>query len=206
MKENPEQGLSLLQAVRMCFYGNGAPVIGRGTAVPKSAMIDFAGGAGDADFPAYSSGSQGVEVEVDSVTGEVRLVKIVISHDCGRALNPLGLEGMQHGGAASAATQVLMEDMPYDHGIPLAVSLMEYGIPTAMDVAPVMECFHIETDDPSGPFGAKDAGEGAQIAGLPAVAAALYDATGVRFKELPVTREKVLAALAGKAQREEEAP
>ncbi|MFH1008929.1 MAG: molybdopterin cofactor-binding domain-containing protein [Candidatus Latescibacterota bacterium] len=205
VKGSPEQGMSLLAAVRMCFYGKGAPVIGRGTAAPKSAILDFAGGSGS-DFPAYSSGSQGVEVEVDSVTGEVRLVKMVISHDCGRALNPLGLEGMQHGGAASAATQVLMEDMPYDQGVPLAVSLMEYGMPSAMDVAPVMECFHVETDDPSGPFGAKDAGEGAQIAGLPAVAAALYDATGVRFKELPVTREKVLAALAGKARREGETP
>jgi CO/xanthine dehydrogenase Mo-binding subunit len=64
----------------------------------------------------------------------------------------------------------------------------------------------VETEDPSGPFGAKDAGEGAQIAGLPAVAAALYDAVGVRFKDLPITREKVLAALARKARPEEDKP
>ena len=93
--------------------------------------------------------------------------------------------------------------MSLDQGIPLATSFMDYALPTSMDVAPVMECFHVETEDPSGPFGAKDAGEGAQIAGLPAVASALYDAVGIRFKDLPITREKVLAALSKKAQQEE---
>lgn len=201
VKGSPEKGISLLEAVRTRFYKNGSPVIGRGTAAPKSDKMDFATGAGR-QYPAFSSGSQGVEVEVDSVTGEVRLTKAVISHDAGRALNPLALEGMQHGGAASAASQVLMEDMALDRGIPLATSLMDCALPTAVDAASVMECHHVETDDPSGPYGGKDAGEGAQIAGLPAVAAALYDAIGIRFKELPVTREKVLAALAEKARRE----
>ena len=201
VKGSPEKGVSLLEAVRTCFYKNGSPVIGRGTAAPKSDKMDFSTGEGK-QYPAFSSGSQGVEVEVDSVTGEVRITKMVISHDAGRALNPLALEGMQHGGAASAASQVLMEDMALDKGIPLATSLMDCALPTAVDAATVMECFHVETDDPSGPYGAKDAGEGAQIAGLPAVAAALYDAVGIRFKDLPITREKVLAALEEKARRE----
>lgn len=202
VKGSPEKGMSFLEAVRTCFYTQGSPVIGRGTAAPKSDKMDFTTGEGE-QFPAYSSGSQGVELEVDSVTGEVRLLKMVISHDAGRALNPLALEGMQHGGAASAASQVLLEDMSLDKGIPLATSLMDCALPTTMDTAPVMKCGNVETDDPSGPFGAKDAGEGAQIAGLPAVAAALYDAIGIRFKDLPVTRDRILAALAEKARREE---
>ncbi|MDP2644687.1 MAG: molybdopterin-dependent oxidoreductase [Desulfobacterales bacterium] len=202
VKGSPEKGISLLEAVRTCFYTKGAPVIGRGTAAPKSGKMDYSTGTGK-QFPAFSSGSQGVEVEVDAETGEVRLTRMVISHDCGRALNPLALEGMQHGGAASAAGQVLLEEMSLDQGVPLATSFMDYALPTVMDAAPVMECFHVETEDPSGPFGAKDAGEGAQIAGLPAVAAALYDAIGVRFRDLPITREKVLAALSEKARQEE---
>ena len=202
VKGSPEKGVPLLEAVRTRFYKHGSPVIGRGTAAPKSDKMDFSTGEGK-QYPAFSSGSQGVELEVDSVTGEVRLTKMVISHDAGRALNPLALEGMQHGGAASASSQVLLEDMALDKGIPLATSLMDCALPTTMDSAPVMECCHVETDDPSGPYGGKDAGEGAQIAGLPAVAAALYDAIGIHFKDLPVTRDKVLAALAEKKRREE---
>ncbi len=196
VKGSPERSMPLLDVIRSLQYGDGKPVIGRGTANPDTAFVDFRVGIGNMSA-AYSAGTQGAEVEIDVETGQVHVLKMANAHDCGRALHPGMVEGQQQGTATSGLGQVLFEDaiVEYGRGGVLTTNFTDYKMPTVFDTFDKIDCFHIETDDPKGPFGAKDAGEAAQIAALPAVANAIADALGIRMKSLPITPEKVLKAL-----------
>jgi len=100
----------------------------------------------------------------------------------------------------SGQAKVLFEELPMEKGQLMVTNLLDYGMPSALDTNREIETFHIDAPDPAGPFGAKDAGEGAQIAALPAIANAIYDAVGVRLTRLPITPEAMLKALAEKAR------
>ena len=138
--------------------------------------------------------TQAAEVEVDIHTGKVKVLKMAASHDCGKAINPMLVEGQLEGSVVGGMGQALYEEVITEKGQILNPSFLDYGIPTAMEI-PTISSVEVETNDPEGPYGAKESGEGTQLAPAPAIINAIYDAIGVRFKRLPVTPEKVLEAL-----------
>jgi 4-hydroxybenzoyl-CoA reductase subunit alpha len=125
---------------------------------------------------------------------------IVAAHDCGRAINPMLVEGQPEGSVVGGMGQALYEDVITEKGQLVNPSFLDYGIPTAMEI-PTIRSVEVETNDPEGPFGAKESGEGTQLAPAPAIINAIYDAISVRFKSLPVTPERVLEALQKKEKK-----
>jgi len=164
---------------------------------------DYRGGTIGAS-PAYSFTAHVAEVQVDGETGEVRIVKIWVAHDCGKAIVPLIVRGQMEGSAyMGAAEAVLEEHVIRPDGLHMGPSLLDYRIPTSLDV-PELEALIVESHDPEGPLGAKEAGEGPLHPSVPAIANAIYDAVGVRLDRLPFTPARVLAALRDKRQRDDE--
>ena len=146
-------------------------------------------------------GAQYAEVEVDTETGQVTVVKLVMAVDCGTAINPLGATGQVEGGMAQALGYAVCEEMAYDEaGRPLATRLGDYRIFQA-DEMPELRALLVPTFDPSGPFGAKAVAEIPMDGVAPAVANAVFHATGVRIRELPLTPDRVWRALRGRANQ-----
>jgi len=139
--------------------------------------------------------AQTVEVEVDTETGKVTLLKIVAANDCGIAVNPQIVEGQMQGGIAMGLGYGLHEEMLYDkNGSNISGSFHKYMMPTIKDI-PEMKTFIIESDDPSGPYGAKSVGECAMVPTAAAIASAVEDAIGIRFNEIPLTPQRVLQGI-----------
>ena len=138
-----------------------------------------------------------VKVEVNTETGEVRVVRAVYAHDIGRVINLAGAEGQVEGGLQQAIGFTLMEHVQFDPetGACLSGDFLDYKMPTAVEMPPDIECIFIESMEPDGPFGAKSLSECCLIAPPGAIANAVYNATGARIRELPITPEKVLEAL-----------
>ena len=154
-------------------------------------------GAGVGPAPAYSYSAAIVELSCDQESGGIRIEKVWIAHDCGRAFNPLLVEGQVEGSVYMALGEVLMEEQVFrKSGLHKFPSMLDYKSPTTLDT-PEIETVLVETNDPEGPYGAKEAGQGPLLPVIPAVANALYDAIGVRIDETPITPEKVLRALRG---------
>ncbi|MBA4416772.1 MAG: xanthine dehydrogenase family protein molybdopterin-binding subunit [Syntrophus sp. (in: bacteria)] len=143
---------------------------------------------------AYAYGAHGVEVEVDKETGQVKILNYIAAHDVGKALNPMLLEGQIYGGGLMGIGYALGEKMIWDKGYLKNGTFLDYKMPTVQDAPPVQAVI-VETDEQAGPFGAKGIGEPGLVPTAPAIANAIYDAVGVRIKDLPITPEKVLAAL-----------
>ncbi|MEZ6013795.1 MAG: molybdopterin cofactor-binding domain-containing protein [Planctomycetota bacterium] len=155
---------------------------------------DYRGGTIGAS-PAYSFTAHVVEVEVDEETGRVTVHKVWCAHDCGRALNPTLVAGQIEGSCYMGVAEALLEDHDVNRfGLHAGPSLLDYRMPTALDT-PEIEAFIVESLDPEGPYGAKEAGEGPLHSSIPAIANAIYDAVGLRMRELPFTPAKVLRAL-----------
>jgi 4-hydroxybenzoyl-CoA reductase alpha subunit len=155
---------------------------------------DYRGGTIGAS-PAYSFTAHVAEVEVDEETGFVNVVRVWCAHDCGRALCPTLVEGQIEGSVYMGIAELLLEEhATHPSGVHLGPNLLDYRIPTALD-SPEIEALMIESNDPEGPYGAKEAGEGPLHSSIPAVANAVFDAVGVRIDELPMRPERVLAAL-----------
>lgn len=153
-------------------------------------------GSGVGPSPAYSYTAAAVLVDVDPETGIVTPERVWIAHDCGRAINPVLVEGQVEGSVYMALGEILMEEQTMRSGMHKAPSMLEYKSPTFLEMPPV-ETFIVESLDGEGPFGAKEAGQGPLLPMPPAVANAVYDAIGVRFTRLPITPDRVLQALAG---------
>jgi len=148
--------------------------------------------------PAYSFSAYVAEVKVDVETGHTKVIKVWAAHDCGKALNPLSVEGQIIGSCHMGLGQVITEEMRYGRtGHLLNPNLLEYKIPTIHEMPEVVPII-VESNDPEGPFGAKEAGEGPLLPVLPAVCNAIYDATGVRPFELPVTPDRLHSAIESK--------
>ncbi len=157
---------------------------------------DLAGpyrGSGVGISPAYSYSVAVVEVDCDSETGEVRVAKVWLAHDIGRALNPLLVEGQMEGGVYMGLGEALFEEQAFRHTLHRGPSLLDYKLPTFLEMPPVQSIL-VETDDPEGPFGAKEVGQGPLLPVIPALANAVHDALGVRVAEVPITPDKVVAA------------
>jgi len=162
---------------------------------------DYRGGTIGAS-PAYSTTAHIALVDVDAETGRIHVEKVWVAHDCGRALNPIIVEGQIEGSTYMGAAEVSMENMLYGEnavrrGMLVGPSLLDYRIPTSLDT-PAIEALIVEKPDPNGPYGAKEAGEGPLHSSIPAIANAVYDAVGVRLMELPFTPKKVLDGLRAK--------
>jgi len=158
-------------------------------------------GSGVGPTPAYTFTTSVVELQCDPDTGEIKVDKIWIAHDCGRAFNPLLMEGQTEGSVYMALGEVLMEEQVFrKNGLHKIPSMLDYKSPTTLET-PEIETMLVETNDPEGPYGAKEAGQGPLLPVVPAVANALYDAIGVRIDEIPITPDKVLRALEGRYKR-----
>jgi 4-hydroxybenzoyl-CoA reductase subunit alpha len=131
---------------------------------------------------------------VDEDTGEVTVHKVWAAHDCGRALNPVSVEGQVIGSVWMGMGQALTEEMIWKDGLLMNPGLLEYRSPSSVE-SPEVEAIIVESVDPEGPFGAKEASEGSLAATIPAISNAIYDAVGIRLHESPFTPERVLAAL-----------
>jgi 4-hydroxybenzoyl-CoA reductase subunit alpha len=142
----------------------------------------------------YSYSVQVVEVSVDEETGVVSVDKVWVAHDCGKALNRLTVEGQVQGSVWMGMGQAMSEEAAYHDGLMLTANMLDYRVPTIQDSPPI-EVGIVESMDPHGPFGAKEAGEGSLAAFLPALTAAIADAIGIRFNDLPVTPDRVFEAV-----------
>ena len=149
--------------------------------------------------PTYSFGAYICEVEVSLLTGEVRIKKFSVGHDCGQPLNPMSVEGQIEGCIGMGLGYAISEQLIFEDGRTMNPSFLGYGIPTA-DQMPEIKISHVITDDPHGPFGAKETGEGSLDPAAPAIANAIYNATGVRINDLPITAEKILKGLASRGR------
>jgi 4-hydroxybenzoyl-CoA reductase subunit alpha len=197
--EGPKLSMTFEEAVVAAIDFHGA-LTGTGSyAPPPEARGGKHKGAGVGPSPAYSYSAQVAEVSVDEETGEVTVHKVWAAHDCGRALNPVSVEGQIIGSVWMGMGQALTEEMVWKDGMLMNPGLLEYRSPSSIE-SPAVEPIIVESVDPEGPFGAKECSEGSLAATIPAIANAIYEAVGVRLHESPFTPERVLAALRAKKQ------
>ena len=168
----------------LAFPGSYAP--------PKRAGKFKGGGVGPS--PCYSYSACVVELTVDEQTGQVDLEDVWIAHDVGRALNPLLVEGQVEGSVYMGIGEALMEEQVFRKNLHKQPSMLDYKSPTTLET-PEIHTILVETDDPEGPFGAKEAGQGPLLPVIPAIANAIHHALGIRIDEVPITPDKVLKAL-----------
>jgi CO/xanthine dehydrogenase Mo-binding subunit len=163
---------------------------------PAGEPIDLGnlGKASGKVFPDYTFGAHAVEVEVDTETGRVRVLKHVAAHDVGRAINPQSVEGQIQGGAVQGLGYAMLEEVLLEGGINMTTSFASYLIPGAADV-PDVDAIVVESGEGLGPFGARGIGEPPIAPPAAAIANAIEDATGARLTRLPITPERVLRAL-----------
>ncbi len=182
------------------FGGTGGELLGRGYITPK-----YRSGAFE-QAPVFWEVSIGAaEVEVDEATGRVQIIRYVSVADAGKAINPLQVESQDEGATMQAVGHTLFESMLYEDGQLLNPNLVDYRIPTFDELPAVFDTIIIEHQDGPGPYGAKGIGEGGVVAVAPAVGNALYNATGIRIKELPLTPERVWRALCAQSRSSESA-
>jgi len=197
-----DKGLTFEEVVTEALKDTGTiTVTGNYSTIPESHGGKKYRGAAIGGTMGYSYSAQVVEVSVDEETGIVTVDKVWVAHDCGRALNRLTVEGQVQGSVWMGMGQAMTEEAGYHDGLMLTANMLDYRVPTIQDSPPI-EVGIVESIDPHGPFGAKEAGEGSLAAFLPALTNAIADATGLRFNDLPVTPDRVFAAL---EKREREA-
>jgi 4-hydroxybenzoyl-CoA reductase subunit alpha len=193
--------LSFREASRMAFLERGS-IIGTGKYRPPPLGGSFKGAAVGTS-PAFGCSAQVAEVDVDLKTGEVTVNRITGAHDCGFAINRTQVEGQMQGSMMMGMGEALMEQVQYDtKGRIVNANLAEYKIPTSLDM-PHLEAIIVESNEPNGPYGAKEVGEGAIMPVIPSILNAIYDATGVRIDELPVTPERIVAAMLARGKPKE---
>ena len=190
------RSMAFMEACQLAEEAHG-PLVGVGAYRPPR-FPDRYRGSTIGPSPAYSYSAAVVEVECDPETGWVTPKKVWVAHDIGRAIHATLARGQIEGCVYMALGEALMEEQAFRKGLHRGPSMLDYKSPTFLEMPPV-ETFLIESDDPEGPFGAKEAGQGPLLPVVPALANAVYDALGVRIDEVPITPSKVLRALEEKA-------
>lgn len=192
--EGSSKSVGIGEAANYCVQRFGKPVTAKAVYEPPNANPpDPDTGFGNY-CPTYSFGAQAAEVEVDPETGRVKVLQIIAAHDVGLAINPLLVEGQIQGGVAQGMGFALFEGSREQDGRVINDNFTTNKIVNSTEM-PLMKEIIVETIDPYGPFNAKGVGEPPLIATAPAIANAVYNAIGVRIKELPITPDKVLKAL-----------
>ena len=182
-KARPDRGITFGEAVAMHVKANrGEQLTVRGYYTPRDKGLTT---------PAFSFGAQVAEIAVDPDTGLIAVEKMTTAHDCGTVINPVAVEGQLEGAVQMGLGYALCEQFNMRDGQTLNTTFLDYKMPAAEDMPPG-ESFCVDTYEPEGPFGAKEAGEGLAIPTAPAIADAVWDATSYRCRELPITPEKVL--------------
>ena len=190
-----DKGLTFNEVVTEALKDTGTiTVTGNYSTIPESHGGKKYRGAAIGGTMGYSYSAQVVEVSVDEDTGVVTVDKVWVAHDCGKALNRLTVEGQVQGSVWMGLGQAMSEETAYHEGLLITGNMLDYRVPTIQDSPPI-EVGIVESNDPHGPFGAKEAGEGSLAAFLPALTNAIADATGVRLNDLPVTPDRVFAAM-----------
>jgi 4-hydroxybenzoyl-CoA reductase subunit alpha len=195
-----DKGLTFDEVVTEALKDCGTiTVTGNYSTIPESHGGKKYRGAAIGGTMGYSYSAQVVEVSVDEETGVVTVDKVWVAHDCGKALNRLSVEGQVQGSVWMGMGQAMSEETGFYDGLMLTANMLDYRVPTIQDSPPI-EVGIVESNDPHGPFGAKEAGEGSLAAFLPALTNAIADAIGLRFYDLPVTPDRVFAALEKRAR------
>jgi 4-hydroxybenzoyl-CoA reductase alpha subunit len=192
-----DRAVPFAQAVELGEAMHGVLAFPGSYAPPKRAGKYKGGGVGPS--PCYSYSACVVELTVDEDTGWIELDDVWIAHDVGRSLNPLLVEGQVEGSVYMGIGEALMEAQVFRKGLHKQPSMLDYKTPTTLET-PEIHTLVVETDDPEGPFGAKEAGQGPLLPVMPAIASAIYQAVGVRIDEVPITPDKVLRGLELKRQ------
>ena len=196
-------GSTFAEACQKAEAAEGAPLAATGGYRTQKLGGDYRGGTIGAS-PAYSFTAHVAEVSVDEETGIWKVERIWAAHDCGKALNPTLVEGQIEGSVYMGAAEAQMEEMVYnDKGLLFGPSLLDYRIPTSLDT-PDLDSYIVESNDPGGPYGAKEAGEGPLHPAIPAIANAIHDACGIRIRELPFYPQRILNLLRERDRRGEE--
>ena len=189
-EEDPRLTMSFKELAALC-HQRGKRCTGHGWHDITTEDVDPKTSQGDA-YSVYDWATQLAEIEVDTETGEVRVVRLASATDAGKAINPQNVEGQIEGGAVMGIGYALLEDYIIDpEGKPRTRRLSQYRVPTALDV-PDVDSLIVEVPEPSGPFGAKGIAEPASIPTAPAILNAIYDAIGVRVTRLPVSPAEIL--------------
>lgn len=199
--DNPDSDkLTFKEASRIAFLARGS-IVGTGKYKPQLLGGKFKG-ATVGTSPAYGCSAQVVEVSVDMETGQVTIDHVADAHDCGKAINMTSVEAQMEGSVSMGIGEAMHEEVIFDSkGRVVNADLAEYKIVTAMDM-PKVKAIVVESDEPNGPYGAKEVGEGAIMPTIPAILNAVYDATGVRIYELPLTPERVYRAIQEQKKRQ----
>ena len=187
----PETQLDYAEAMFRRFGMQGGTLVGEGQ-VKTSVKNEF-GEKSTSAFWFLAAGAAEVEVDVD--TGKFKLIKYATAVDVGKALNPLGCRQQLAGAAITGIGQAMFEEIAYDNGQLINPNLVDYVLPSLGDMPPVIDPICVEVPDRNGPFGAKGIGESALIPVAPAIANAVFDAVGVRIRDLPIKAEKIFLAL-----------
>ncbi|HJL70043.1 MAG TPA: molybdopterin cofactor-binding domain-containing protein [Anaerolineales bacterium] len=198
VRGRPDRCMTFGEVVRYSIKENGQPIIGRGSRKILTAAEHYpslAKGTGRWT-DAYGFNAQVAEVEVDTETGQVTLVRATTFHDCGQPLNPQIVDGQVYGCVSTGQGQALTEELIFENGRVLNSTFADYRLPTILET-PESAGEAVDSYEPAGPFGAKEVGEGVIAQTLAAIANAVYNAVGVRITSLPITPEKVLAGVEG---------
>jgi 4-hydroxybenzoyl-CoA reductase subunit alpha len=190
-----DRAISYKEVVRAALETTG-PITSKGTyTVPSELQGGKFRGAGVGPSPGFSYVAQVVEVVVDEDTGEIKVEKVWVAKDCGFAINPLAVEGQVQGAVWMGMGQAMSEETQFfANGLPMRANLLDYRVPTIVESPPI-EVKIVESRDPNGPFGAKEASEGSLAGFLPALTSAVAEAIGLRVHELPLTPDRLLDAI-----------
>ncbi len=195
----PEAALDYQEVLRKRFGMPGGTLVGQGEV--KTKVINELGEKSTSAF--WFLGAGAAEVEVDCETGKLRLIKYATAVDVGRAISSLGCRQQLEGASITGMGQALFEELVYENGQLINPNFIDYILPSLGDMPDLIEPIIIEVPHKEGPFGAKGIGETALIPVAPAIANAIFDATGVRIKDLPIKAEKILTALEEQSKRAE---
>jgi CO/xanthine dehydrogenase Mo-binding subunit len=196
---NPLLRLSLDEILREAhFKEQGTMIVTEAFYDPCNQMLDMKTCRGNMSAT-YIFGTQGAEVEVDLEMGKVKVLQFVAAHDVGKIISQQAIKGQIYGGILQGLGYALCEEYKTEKGRNLNPNFLDYKIFSALDVDFPIHIKCVETNDLEGPFGAKGVGEPGLVPTAPAIANAVYDAIGVRITDLPITPEKILAAIKKKA-------
>ena len=196
-----DRSLAFAQVVQAALADSGTLTVKGTWSTPPETQGGRFRGAAVGSTAGFSYAATVVEVAVDEDTGAVKVERVWVAHDCGRAINPLAVEGQIQGGVWMGMGQALSEETQYHDGLHLRPNLLDYRIPTIVE-SPRIDVHLVESIDPLGPFGAKEASEGAIHSVAPALANAIFDAIGIRLTELPASPDRVLDAIVARRRQQ----
>jgi carbon-monoxide dehydrogenase large subunit len=180
----------------------GGPIFGRGNFMPTYITdLDFETGQGPRAVVHYTTGCQAVDLEVDTETGQVELLRVASAFDVGKAINPDQVNAQMEGGVVQGASTTLLENLQFKDGVPVNPNLVDYRIFTSVDAPAEIIPIIVEVPQDDGPWGARGIGEHSMVPTAPAIANAVSDALGVRILDLPLSAERVFMALQAKEEK-----